>query len=68
MIILLPCHTVESVSGYMDGFGIIHLAAVSRFTPLVSTCVCQHLPNISAIARILFREVLSQRHACCDSV
>ena len=27
---------------YMDGFGIIHLAAASNFTPSVSTCVCQH--------------------------
>ena len=42
VIILLPWQTAESVSGYMDGFGIIHLAAASIFTPSVSTCVCQH--------------------------
>ena len=68
MIILLPPHTAESVSGYMDGYGIIKLAVVSSFTRAVSTCVVSTLPNISAVARISFREVLSQCRACCESV
>ena len=42
MIILLPPHTAESVSSYMDGYGIIKLAAVSSFTRAVSNCVGQH--------------------------
>ena len=45
MIILLPPHTAESVSGYMDGYGIIKLAAVSSFTRAVSTCVGQPVCN-----------------------
>ena len=40
--ILLSRHTAESVSGNMDGYGIIQLAAVSSFTPAISTCVGQH--------------------------
>ena len=42
MIILLPPQTAESVSGYMNGYGIIQLVAASSFTPAVSACVCQH--------------------------
>ena len=40
VIILLPPQTAESVSGYMNGYGIIQLVAASRFTPAVSACVC----------------------------
>ena len=42
VIILLPPQTAESVSGYMNGYGIIQLVAASRFTPAISACVCQH--------------------------
>ena len=42
VIILLPPQTAESVSGYMNGYGIIQLVAAPRFTPAVSACVCQH--------------------------
>ena len=49
VIILLPPQTAESVSGYMNGYGIIQLVAASRFTPAVSACVCQHFNLISML-------------------
>ena len=53
MIILLPPQIAESVSCYMDCYGIIHLHQLLALV-FVST-----LPNISAVDRISFREVLS---------
>ena len=42
IIIFIYNISEESVSCYMDGYGIIQLVAASSFTPAVSTCVCQH--------------------------